>query len=124
MSHNNRTKFPGPSLTRGAANNLLGLNPSAELVRKYSCELQVTSSTPPAFIVHALNDQTVQVQNSMMFAQACLENRVKASLHVFPEGGHSIGLRDNPGSTALWLSLCELWLQESGFLTGAAVPRP
>lgn len=60
----------------------------------------------------------------MMFAQACLENRVKASLHIFPAGGHSIGLRDNPGSTALWPSLCELWLQESGFLSGAAEPRP
>jgi hypothetical protein len=62
--------------------------------------------------------------SSMMFAQACLENRVKASLHIFPAGGHSIGLRDNPGSTALWPSLCELWLQESGFLSGAAEPRP
>ncbi len=108
----------------GSRNNLLGPSPSPELVRKYSCELQITSSTPPAFIVHALNDRTVPVQNSMMFVQACLEHRVPASLHIFPEGGHSIGLRNNPGSTALWLTLCELWLQESGFLSQAAGPRP
>ncbi len=108
----------------GSRNKLLGPNPSPELVRKYSCELQVSSSTPPAFIVHALNDRTVPVQNSMIFAQACLENRVPASLHVFPAGGHSIGLRENPGSTALWLSLCELWLQESGYLPAAAGQRP
>jgi acetyl esterase/lipase len=111
----------GAQTHAGSRDNLLGPAPPAELVRRYSCELQVTPSTPAAFIVHALNDRTVPVQNSVMFAQSCLENSVPASLHLFPGGGHSIGLRDNPGSTALWPSLCELWLRESGFLPE---PRP
>ena len=41
---------------------------------------------------------------------------MSASLHIFPHGGHSIALRNNPGSTQLWPELCEAWLKEMGFL--------
>lgn len=100
----------------GSRNYLLGPSPTEELVRRFSCELQVTPSTPPSFVVHALDDNVVPVQNSLLFCQACLEKNVPASLHLFPHGGHAIGLRNNPGSTAEWTTLCELWMQESGFL--------
>ncbi|MBA3766236.1 MAG: prolyl oligopeptidase family serine peptidase, partial [Acidobacteria bacterium] len=83
---------------------------------KYSAELQVTSATPPSFIVHAFNDQSVSVRNSLMFYQALLDKNVLSSLHLFPQGGHSIALRNNPGSTELWISLCEAWLKEMGFV--------
>jgi acetyl esterase/lipase len=100
----------------GSRNNLLGEKPSKELVEKYSNELQVTIKTPPAFIVVAENDKTVNPQNSLLFYQALHEKNISASLHVFPQGAHSIGLQNNPGSTNLWKELCELWLVEMGFI--------
>lgn len=102
---------------KGSRENLLGPNPSEELVRNYSSELQVTSQTPPAFIVVAENDKSVPSENSVLFFNALRDKKVSASLHVFPQGGHAIGLQGNPGSTKLWLELCRMWLVEKGFLT-------
>lgn len=99
----------------GSRKNLLGDNPSKELLEEYSLELRVTSNTTPAFLAHALNDQSVNVRNSLMFYNALVEKNVSASIHVFPQGGHSIGLSNNPGSTELWTTLCEAWLKEMGF---------
>ena len=79
--------------------------------------MQVTPATPPAFIVHALNDSTVNVHNSLLFYNALLDNKVNASLHIFPQGGHGIRITENPGSTNLWLELMRLWMKETGFLT-------
>ncbi|HEY4787138.1 MAG TPA: alpha/beta hydrolase [Bacteroidales bacterium] len=99
----------------GSKNNLLGKLPPKELIEKYSSELRVTDKTPPAFIVVAGNDKTVNPQNSLMFYEALRAKNISASLHVFPSGGHSIGLLNNPGSTALWKELCKTWLVEMGF---------
>lgn len=101
----------------GSKKNLLGENPTAELVDKYSLEKQVTDAAPPpAFIVHAFDDKSVNVRNSLMFYTALLDKNVSASMHIFPQGGHSIALRNNPGSTSEWTNLCELWLVEMGFI--------
>ena len=100
----------------GSRENLLGPKPSEELINKYSPHLHVTSGTPPSFLVHALNDPAVPVRNSILFYQALLDSNVSVSFHEFPQGAHSIGLRDNPGSTDLWTSLCEMWLKEMGFI--------
>jgi len=98
-----RKLFMGPDTTRA-------------MIEKYSGELQVSSFTPPAFMVHAYNDSTVNVRNSVMFYEALLDKKVNASIHVFPQGGHGIRLDDNPGSTDLWLELLEKWMKEMGFL--------
>jgi acetyl esterase/lipase len=106
----------GPYAHAGSRKNLLGGNASNELIEKYSLETQVTSTTPPAFLVHAFNDKTVSARNSLLFYGALLEKGVSASLHVFPQGGHAIALRNNPGSTEQWTGLCEAWMKEMGFL--------
>jgi len=48
-----------------------------------------------------------------------LENNVPSSLHVFPQGAHSIALRNNPGSTELWTTLCEKWMVEMDIIAGS-----
>ena len=96
--------------------NLLGADPDATAIERNSNELHVTASTPPTFMVHALNDSTVNVQNSLLFYSALLEKKINASIHIFPQGGHGIKLVDNPGSTALWMNLLELWMNEKGFI--------
>ncbi|MDB5270720.1 MAG: alpha/beta hydrolase [Hymenobacter sp.] len=102
----------------GSRDNLLGKNPAPELVTKFSNELHVTAAMPPTFLVHAANDPTVNQRNSLLFYQALVEHNVPGSLHIFPQGGHAIALRNNPGSTGQWTTLCEAWLLEMGFLTG------
>lgn len=100
----------------GSKKNLLGENPKQELVEKYSLEKQVTPTTPPAFLVHAFDDKSVNVRNSLMFYNALLDKNISASLHIFPTGGHAIALRNNPGSTEEWTKLCEMWMVEMGFI--------
>ena len=100
----------------GSKKNLLGENSSKQLVEKYSLEKQVTSATSPAFVVHAVDDKAVNVRNSLMFYEALLDKKVSSSLHIFPNGGHAIALRNNPGSTETWTNLCEMWLVEMGFI--------
>ena len=96
----------------GSRKNLLGASPSVDLVKKYSNQLKVSASTPPTFIVHAYNDKSVTVKNSLLLYEALINNKVTSSLHVFPQGGHAIALRNNPGSTELWTDLCEAWMIE------------
>jgi len=95
----------------------LGANPPKELIEKYSLEKQVTATTPTTFIIHAADDKVVNPRNSLMFYNALLDKNIPASLHIFPHGGHSIALRNNPGSTETWTSLCEMWLVETGIIT-------
>jgi len=102
----------------GSRDNLLGENPSKELVEKYSNELRVTEQTPPTFLVHAENDNVVNSENSLFLFNALRANKVSVSLHIFPQGGHAIGLQNNPGSTSLWKDICVMWLNEKGFLPG------
>ena len=99
----------------GSKRNFLGGDTAKAMIEKYSNELQVSASTPPTFIVHAQNDSTVNVRNSLLFYGALIDNNVQASIHIFPKGGHGIGLFDNPGSTDLWLDLLAKWLNENGF---------
>ncbi len=106
----------------GSRKNLLGANPSAELIEKFSLEKQVTATTPPAFLVHAFDDKAVNVRNSLIFYNALLDKNISASLHIFPHGGHAVALRNNPGSTETWTKLCEMWLVEMGLI--AAVKKP
>ncbi|MBN2213932.1 MAG: alpha/beta hydrolase [Bacteroidales bacterium] len=100
---------------KGSFEYLLGEDPPGQLIEKYSSELNVSSATPPAFIVHAENDKSVSPRNSIMYFEALMDHQVTASLHIFPKGSHSIALTSNPGSTQLWSTLCKAWLEETGF---------
>lgn len=103
---------------KGSLKNLLGENPSPAQVAEYSTQHQVTESTVPCFIADAFNDKSVDPHNSLLFYQSLLEHKVVSSLHVFPQGGHAIALRNNPGSAEMWTELCERWMIEMGFIPG------
>lgn len=105
-------KFTHP----GSRKHFLGADTTQAHIERYSNERQVSAGTPPAFLVHALNDSSVSVRNSLLFYDALLHHKVNASIHIFPGGGHNIKLVDNPGSTDLWLNLLELWLNENRFV--------
>jgi len=99
----------------GSRENLIGKHPSADVVELYSNEKQITPNTPPTFLVHAGDDNVVPVQNSLMFYNELLKNKVKSEMHIFQEGGHGFGL-NNPKSKDKWIDWCRNWLDENGFL--------
>ena len=102
---------------KGSRENLLGKEPSEALLHLFSCDEQVNKDTPPAFLVHATDDQSVSAMNSILYYSALKKNEIKKStLHIYPEGGHSISLRDNPGTTSSWPVLAEEWLKEIDIL--------
>lgn len=68
--------------------NLLGNNPSAQLINLYSNELQVDANTPPTYLTHAGDDQLVNVDNSIVFYEKLRHAHVPAEMHLFPKGGH------------------------------------
>jgi len=84
----------GPLTHEGSKKNLLGENPSLELVELLSNENHVTSRTPPCFIWHSSEDRTVSAENSLIFADALAKNNVPFEIHVYQNGRHGIGLAD------------------------------
>jgi acetyl esterase/lipase len=101
----------------GSRENLVGKTPSAAQVDLYSNEKQVTANTPPTFLVHAQDDNVVPVQNSLMFYDALLKNKVKAEMHLFQEGGHGFGMTNSKNKDK-WFDWAANWLDENEFLSG------
>jgi acetyl esterase/lipase len=104
---------------QGSKNNLLGKNPSPELVKELSAELQVTTNTPPCFIWGTYEDKTVPIENELMFAEALRKNHVPFDLHIYQKGGHGMGLGDRTPPFAHphpWTDDCLFWLKAQGFV--------
>lgn len=63
-----------------------------QLVEQLSLENHVDSKTPPVFVWQTITDQTVPVQNSIMFVDACVKAGVSVEAHLFPKGPHGLAL--------------------------------
>ncbi|MEJ7692635.1 alpha/beta hydrolase [Daejeonella sp.] len=98
------------SLThKGSRDNLLGQTPSGEKKMHYSAELQVNGQTPPVFLVHAQDDKTVKVGNSIKLYESLTKNGIPAEMHLYPKGGHGFGLI-NKTSNDLWMQHLKNWM--------------
>ena len=102
----------------GSKENLLGRHPSRNLVKLLSNELQVTTNTPPCFIWCTYEDETVPMENSLMFAEALRKNHVPFDLHIYQKGGHGMGLKDKPpfAHPHPWTGDCLFWLKQQGWV--------
>ncbi|MCL5021106.1 MAG: alpha/beta hydrolase [Bacteroidetes bacterium] len=78
----------------------------------------VDKDTPPTFIVHAADDKTVPVIQSIQFFTALEKAGVPCELHVFEKGGHGFGLGDGRGAVDKWPGLCIEWMRTEGILKG------
>ncbi len=97
---------------KGSRSNLLGKNPSNELIEKYSNELHVTKNTPSTFIVHSSNDNSVPVENSLQFYKALNDKDIKVEMHIYPTGKHGYSLAINKkGYLHTWTDRLSDWLQ-------------
>lgn len=96
----------------GSRENLITKNPSADLIAKYSNELQVNAQTPQAFIALSSDDKAVLPQNSINYYLALLKHNVPATMHIYPTGGHGWGFRDNFTYKRQWTDELEKWLRD------------
>jgi acetyl esterase/lipase len=99
----------------GSKQNLLGDNPSPELVTLLSNDEQVTKETPPTFLVHTTTDTAVPVENSISFATALRKAGVPFELHLYERGPHGFGLGGTDPILATWPDRCADWLRVHGF---------
>lgn len=97
----------------GSRKNLIGENPTPEIEKLYSNDLQVTKNTPPTFLVLALDDKAVPVENSYRFHKALLANGVSSEIQTFDLGGHGFGMRKKGLPVDNWTDLLEAWLKKN-----------
>ncbi|RYY01943.1 MAG: alpha/beta hydrolase [Gammaproteobacteria bacterium] len=82
------------------------------LYDEYPTDQQVTSDTPPTFLVTADNDDKVDSRNSTRFYDALKAAGVPAELHIFQDGKHGFAIRNAAGyPVAIWPQLCESWFK-------------
>lgn len=108
--------FVDASAHSGSRQKLLGDAPSAADIKRFSAELAVSNETPPTFLVHAADDATVPVANSIRFFEALQANKIPAQLMVYPAGGHGYGL-NNATTGDRWIERCRQWLQSQGWIS-------
>jgi acetyl esterase/lipase len=96
---------------KGSRSALLGENPDSTLMKYYSNELQVKDNTPPTFIIHAGDDKSVPVENSLLFYHALKDKGIPAEFHIYPEGGHGFSLAIGKGYLETWTDRCIDWLK-------------
>lgn len=88
---------------KGSRDNLLGENATEDLIMKYSSENQITESTPPTYVVHAMDDTVVPVANSEYFnTMHNLKSNAGCTLYLFEKGGHGFGLAQDDTVLKQW----------------------
>lgn len=100
----------------GSRKNLLGDHPPAALVQNLSNELQVTRDTPPTFLWHTVEDRSVPVENSLLFATALRRAGVPFSLHIYEKGAHGLGFGRPDKPAPPWGDQLLFWFKERKFI--------
>ena len=70
----------------------------------------VSEETPPAFLVHAYDDDVCHVSESTLYARALKEHHVPVEMHLFPKGGHGFGMGRHEDGTDQWVGLFVNWI--------------
>lgn len=103
----------------GSRRELLGETPTAEAVARYSLERMDWRGRPPVFLLHAMDDEAVPVENSLSLLSALRAAGVPAEAHLFQEGGHGFGIRLIEGRpAAVWPALALAWAARHGWSGG------
>ncbi len=105
-----------PYSHQGSAANLLGENASPELRKQLSNEFNVTSQTPPTFLLSTTADTVVPPENTVAFYEALRKAGVPAEMHIFEKGPHGVGLDLEDPVLGIWPTLLTNWLRDRGLL--------
>lgn len=105
-----------PHVHAGSRRELLGETPTAEAIARYSLERMDWRGRPPVFLLHAMDDEAVPVENSLTLLSALKTAGVPAEAHLFQEGGHGFGIRLIEGKpAAVWPELVTAWAERHGW---------
>jgi len=105
-----------PFAHEASRQNLLGKHPPDALVARLSAEGQVTPQTPPVFLAHGSDDQSVPAQHSILFYEALLKARVPAELHLYEHAPHGFGTDTSVGPASSWVERWFDWMRAHGWL--------
>lgn len=103
--------FTEEFMHKGSRESLLGKDADPDLVRLFSNELQVTSDTPPAILIHSEDDRSVPVENSLAYHRALRAHKVSSELHIYPYGGHGYSLAIGQGHLSTWPDRVIQWIR-------------
>ncbi len=98
--------------------NLLGEQSDDRQARKaYSTDNHVHQNVPETMLVLADNDRLVKPENSISFYNAMKQNKVKAEMHIFPDGGHGFWMKDKYNYANETYPLVMRWIKEHDLST-------
>ena len=99
----------------GSRTLLLGANPTPEMEAAHSPDRNVPADAPPHFLLHAEDDDTVPVDNTLRLHAALRAKKVPVEMHLFANGGHGFGLRKTVGKPVeSWPELWRAWSRTIG----------
>ncbi len=104
----------------GSRDNLLGKAAGESALKHYSADEQVSSGTPPTFIAVARDDDSVPLENSLLFSRALKAAGVPCELVVYEHGGHGFGLGVKGFDSAKWPEAFAAWSRARGLLPAEA----
>ncbi|WP_084154745.1 alpha/beta hydrolase [Polycyclovorans algicola] len=87
-----------------------------DVERMFSAELWVDDSTPPMFLVHALDDPIAHPDHSRVMFEALQARSIPSDLLLLETGGHSWGLGRAGTEPAAWPLRFSRWAREHGFM--------
>jgi len=80
-------------------------------IRQYSLAENVSSATPPAFLVHAYDDDVVPINESTRYAEALTAVGQEVEVHFFARGGHGFGAGRPEDGTHQWMGMLADWIK-------------
>ncbi len=86
---------------------------SYEMIEKLTTYAQIDENTPPCFIWHTANDETVPLQHALKFAMGLKKHNIPLEMHIFPDGRHGLGLGKFYKDISKWPDLTVEWIQNN-----------
>lgn len=105
-----------PHAHMGSSRNLLGPEPSEEVLDLMNTHTQVNKRTPPTLLVHSKDDNEVPFKNSELFYESLQKNGVKSKLLGYEQGRHAYAMGRPGTDSAEWPSECLKWFAEIGVI--------
>lgn len=99
-------------MSKFAAKALLNGDESEEAINRYWPTKQVKENTPPAFLLCSADDRTVPCENSIDYFKALRAQKIEATLHIYPTGGHGWGYEEWMPYKREWTAELEQWLEQ------------
>ena len=72
--------------------------------------LPMSSETPPCMIVQTADDNNY-IGGSIIYYYNLMQNKIPATMHLYPKGGHGYGLRPSENAVSEWPRRAEEWFK-------------